>query len=184
MARGNQHQSKSAGLSLKTAQSQTVKTSGMALTQTSPLARDFFMQMQRTAGNRATQTYAIQRIQRNPQQQAVAPPSTVPAPVPVAAPIAVPAQTAPAQVAPTAVPASDSPKERADTGAGVVSAFSESFGNKSDDFKDAYDTTKDASLAQQSVSHGAVAATADLIGGPFQILRQRQIQPFLHGTLR
>ncbi|MBP1966263.1 hypothetical protein [Paenibacillus aceris] len=171
MAQGNQHQSKSAGLSQqKAAQSQKVKTSGMASPQTSPLARDFFMQMQRTAGNRATQTYAIQMIQRNPQQQAVAPPSTVPVPT------AAPSQTAPAQaapvpvVAPTAAPASDSLKEGADTGAGIISAFSESFGNKSDDFKDAYDTTKDASLAQQSASHGAVAATADLIGGPFQIL--------------
>ncbi|NOV01553.1 hypothetical protein [Paenibacillus planticolens] len=240
MAQGNQHQSKSAGHSQqKAAQSQASQTNGMSSPQVSPLARDFFMQMQRTAGNRATQAYANQMIQRNPQQQAapvpvaapmqaapvqaaavpvatpaaapaqaaatqaapvqtpavpVATPAAAPAqaaatqaapvqaaPVPVAAPTPAPAQAAPMQAAPVqaapvpvaapaAAPASDSLKEGADTGAGIITAFSESFGSKSDDFKDAYDATKDESLAQQSASHGAVASAADLIGGPFQIL--------------
>ncbi|MFC5449770.1 hypothetical protein [Paenibacillus aestuarii] len=129
MAQGNhQYQSKSNARS-----QQNVKQPQLlnrAAAQPTPLGRGFFMQMQRTVGNRATQAYANQLIQRNP----------------------------------------DTLKERADVGAEVTSAFGESFGKRSDDLKDAYSTTKDAGTAQQSASMGAVSSTADLIGGPFQIM--------------
>ena len=64
MATGNQIQTKpTASVHQNANQSQTSQTSSAA-PQTSPLARDFFIQMQRTAGNRATQAYANQFIQR------------------------------------------------------------------------------------------------------------------------
>lgn len=55
MAQGNQSQSKSNSPShQRDKQSQTSQTSS-ASPQVSPLASNFFMQMQRTVGNRATQ---------------------------------------------------------------------------------------------------------------------------------
>lgn len=152
MAQGNQLQSKSTRPSHQRAkQSPTSQTSSQS-PQVSPLTRDFFMQMQRTVGNRATQAYTNQLIQR-----------TVPAvPVPQA-------QVVP-PVAATATAASGKSKETADMTAGVASTFSDSFGARSDDLKDSFDKTDNASDAQQSASMGAVASAADLIGGPFQIL--------------
>ncbi|MDD9266821.1 hypothetical protein ACFPES_07220 [Paenibacillus sp. GCM10023248] len=235
---------KSAGRSQQTASpSIASQTGNMVSSQASPLAGNFFMQMQRTAGNRATQAYTNQLIQRNtPSAQVVAAPATQSAPAtatqaaaaqsapvvatqaaptaaaqsaPAAAAQAAPAaatqsapaaavQSAPAaatqaapaaatQAAPAAATqsapaaatqsapaaatqsapaaaAAEAPGSTVETASEVISVFSDSFGNKSDDLKDAYDSTNDASLAQQSASHGAVASTADLIGGPFQIL--------------
>ncbi|MDR6883769.1 hypothetical protein [Bacillus sp. 3255] len=212
---------KSAGRSQQTASpSIASQTGNMVSSQASPLAGNFFMQMQRTAGNRATQAYTNQLIQRNtPSAQVVAAPATAaPAAATQAAPAAA-AQSAPAaatqaapaaatQLAPAAATqsapaaavqsapaaatqaapaaavqsapaaatqaapaaAAEAPGSTVETASEVISVFSDSFGNKSDDLKDAYDSTNDASLAQQSASHGAVASTADLIGGPFQIL--------------
>ncbi|MEC0227836.1 hypothetical protein P4I72_11940, partial [Paenibacillus alba] len=96
MPQGKQLQAKSASPShQRAAQPQAAQTSSTA-PQMSPLSRDFFMQMQRTAGNRATQAYTNQLIQRNPtaaQQQVV--------PVPALAAQVVPGTPVPAaQVVP------------------------------------------------------------------------------------
>ncbi|MGO4496069.1 hypothetical protein AB4114_09170 [Paenibacillus sp. 2RAB27] len=206
--------------------------------QMSPMGTNIFMQMQRTVGNRATQAYANQVIQRNPNQsqtpvptvlppvafhrrragtgtpplptvQTPAPTQTVtvqtPAPtqtgtVQTPAPtqtgtVQTPAPTqtgtvqtpAPTQTgtvqtpAPTVLvptvpsastmhPTGDDTKDNADMTAGVGGTFSDSFGKRSDDLKESYDKTKDAGTAQQSATMGAVASTADLVSGPFQIM--------------
>jgi hypothetical protein len=206
--------------------------------QMSPMGTNIFMQMQRTVGNRATQAYANQVIQRNPNQtqtpvpivlppvafhrrragtgapplptvQTPAPTQTgtvqTPAPtqtgtVQTPAPtqtgtVQTPAPTqtgtvqtpAPTQTgtvqtpAPTVLvptipsastmhPTGDDTKDNADMTAGVGGTFSDSFGKRSDDLKESYDKTKDAGTAQQSATMGAVASTADLVSGPFQIM--------------
>ncbi|WP_216626175.1 hypothetical protein [Paenibacillus plantarum] len=239
--------------------------------QLSPMGTNIFMQMQRTVGNRATQAYANQVIQRNPNQtqtplptvlppvafhrrragtgtpplptvqtpaptqtgtvqtpaptqtgtvqtpaptqtgtvQTPAPTQTgtvqTPAPtqtgtVQTPAPtqtgtVQTPAPTqtgtvqtpAPTQTgtvqtpAPTVLvptvpsastmhPTGDDTKDNADMTAGVGGTFSDSFGKRSDDLKESYDKTKDAGTAQQSATMGAVASTADLVSGPFQIM--------------
>jgi hypothetical protein len=175
MAKGNQIQTKpTASVHQNVNQSQTTQTSSAA-PKASPLARDFFMQMQRTAGNRATQAYANQLIQRNPtatQPQVVPLPTVATAP-PVAATTqtAAPTPAATQTAAPAAAAsASGMSKETADMTAGVTSTFSDSFGARSDNLKDSFDKTDNARDAQQSASMGAVASAADLIGGPFQIL--------------
>ncbi|OPH59787.1 hypothetical protein BC351_20105 [Paenibacillus ferrarius] len=241
MPQGKQLQAKPASPShQRAAQSQAAQTSSTA-PQMSPLSRDFFMQMQRTAGNRATQAYTNQLIQRSPaaaQQQVVpvpapatqaavtqaAPGTPAPAaqvvpgtpapaaqvvpgtpapaaqvvpgtPAPAAqvvpgtpAPAAqvVPgtpapaAQVVPGTPAPVTTPAAqpvygtlDAPGTASsitDAQGGAVSTFSDSFGARADDLKDSYDKTGDASTGQQAASFGAVASTADLVAGPFQIL--------------
>lgn len=186
MAKGNQIQTKpTASVHQNANQSQTSQTSSAA-PQAFPLSPNFFIQMQRTAGNRATQAYTNQLIQRNTP----ASPLLV---VPTATATAAPAATAAQTVAPTtaaaatqtaaptpaatqtaapaaAASASGMSKGTADMTAGVTSTFSDSFGARSDNLKDSFDKTDNASDAQQSASMGAVASAADLIGGPFQIL--------------
>ncbi|MDQ0872961.1 hypothetical protein QFZ77_001620 [Paenibacillus sp. V4I3] len=203
MAQGNQFQSKRTSTSNQRAQlSQAPQTSSTS-PQVSPLGRDFFMQMQRTAGNRATQAYANQLIQRNPaatQPQVVplptattappvaatpAPLPTVATPTPVATQAPGTAQPAPGIAPPTTVanpapapaiatavaaPQSDGTKESADMGSGVVSTFSDSFGMRSEDMDESFKKSNNTGEEQLSNSTGAVASTADLIGGPFQIL--------------
>ncbi|GGI46755.1 hypothetical protein GCM10008018_18660 [Paenibacillus marchantiophytorum] len=246
MPQGKQLQSRSASPShQRAAQSQAAQTSSTA-PQVSPMAMDFFMQMQRTAGNRATQAYTNQLIQRNTTatQQAIPVPAAVQTPAPgttcapgtpapgaqvvpgtpapgaqvvpgtpapgaqvvpgtpapgaqvvpgtpapgaqvvpgTPAPGAqvVPGTPAPGTPAPVAVPAPrpvygtldapDTASSVTDAQGGAVSTFSDSFGARADDLKDSYDTTSDAATGQQAASFGAVAATADLVAGPFQIL--------------
>ncbi|KQX56810.1 hypothetical protein [Paenibacillus sp. Root444D2] len=201
---------------------------------------NIFMQMQRTVGNRATQAYANQLIQRTvpgtqpvltvpaptqtsapaptvaptvafhrrrsgtaappqPMASTVAPTQTstvaqtpvpttattsqstttaqTPAPTVVTTPqpgtVQTPAPTVVTPVVPSAStlhPTGDDTKDNADMTSGVTSAFSDSYGKRSDDLKQSYDETKDAGTAQQSATMGAVASTADLVGGPFQIM--------------
>ncbi|MDQ0903741.1 hypothetical protein [Paenibacillus sp. V4I7] len=170
MAKGNQIQTKSiASVHQNSNQSQTSQTSSSA-PQASPLARDFFMQMQRTAGNRATQAYANQLIQRNPTATQ---PQVVPLPTATTAPsVATPAplSTVAAPATTVATPQSDGTKESADMGSGVVSTFSDSFGMRSEDLDESFKKSNNAGEEELSNSTGAVASTADLIGGPFQIL--------------
>ncbi|RTE02440.1 hypothetical protein [Paenibacillus whitsoniae] len=64
----------------------------------------------------------------------------------------------------------DSVKDGADLGAGIVGAFGESFGKRSDDLKDSFKQTNYTIEDQQSNQYGAVSSTADVVGGPFQIL--------------
>jgi hypothetical protein len=147
------------------------------------------MQMQRTAGNRATQAYANQLIQRNStatQPQVVplptattAPPVATPAPLSTVATPTPVATQAPGTAQPTpgaapattvATPQNDGTKESADMGSGVVSTFSDSFGMRSEDLDESFKKSNNAGEEQLSNSTGAVASTADLIGGPFQIL--------------
>jgi hypothetical protein len=211
--------------------------------QMSPMGTNIFMQMQRTVGNRATQAYANQVIQRNPNQTqtpvpivlppvafhgrrprtgapprptvqtpaptnvvapqgtstaqtpapttVLAPPSTTQTPAPTTTSTSqtattsqtpAPTQTGTVQTpAPTVLvptipsastmhPTGDDTKDNADMTAGVGGTFSDSFGKRSDDLKESYDKTKDAGTAQQSATMGAVASTADLVSGPFQIM--------------
>ncbi|KRE67855.1 hypothetical protein [Paenibacillus sp. Soil750] len=300
MPQGRQGQTKPVSPSHQQSQQSLSAPTSTSATQMSPMGTNVFMQMQRTVGNRATQAYANQLIQRNnsgqaatvapppvtfhraratglapapastvapttqvaPQSAAPAPPVTfhrgratggAPAPAsqvapptltrtagtvapPGAATVAPTSQVAPptltrtagtvappgtatvapaSQVAPptltrtagtvappgaaTVAPASqvapptltrtagtaaptvvasastmhptgDDTKDNADMTAGVGGAFSDSFGKRSDDLKDSYDKTKDAGTAQQSATMGAVASTADLVSGPFQIM--------------
>ncbi|NOU87165.1 hypothetical protein GC102_15435 [Paenibacillus sp. LMG 31460] len=180
MAKGNQIQTKpTASVHQNVNQSQTSQTSSAA-PQAFPLAPNFFIQMQRTAGNRATQAYTNQLIQRNtPASPLLVVPTAAPAataaqtvaPTPVAAATQTAAPTpAATQTAAPAAAASGMSKQTADMTAGVTSTFSDSFGARSDNLKDSFDKTDNASDAQQSASMGAVASAADLIGGPFQIL--------------
>ncbi|MDQ0917785.1 hypothetical protein [Paenibacillus sp. V4I5] len=170
MAKGYQIQTKSiASVHQNSNQSQTSQTSSSA-PQASPLARDFFMQMQRTAGNRATQAYANQLIQRNPTATQ---PQVVPLPTATTAPsVATPAplSTVATPATTVATPQSDGTKESADMGSGVVSTFSDSFGMRSEDLDESFKKSNNAGEEELSNSTGAVASTADLIGGPFQIL--------------
>ncbi|WP_204787500.1 hypothetical protein [Paenibacillus oryzisoli] len=67
-------------------------------------------------------------------------------------------------------PTGDDTKDNADMTSGVGGTFSDSFGKRSDDLKESYDKTGDAGTAQQSATMGAIASTADLVSGPFQIM--------------
>jgi hypothetical protein len=98
--------------------------------------------MQRTIGNRATGQFVQRLISQNSPSAAIQ----------------------------RNVPEPDQVKDKAEVGAGITGAFSDSFGKKSDDLKDAFAKDKNQNTAQDSASYGAVSSTADLIGGPFQIL--------------
>ncbi|MCY9694852.1 hypothetical protein [Paenibacillus alginolyticus] len=167
MPPGKLAHSKQASPSHQNSQQSQVAPTSKAGSQASPLGANFFMQMQRTVGNRATQAFANQLIQRNvtaqtPQQAATVAPTTA-APATIVAPTVIPAAS-------TLHPTGDDTKDNADMTSGVTSTFSDSFGKRSDDLKESYDKTKDAGTAQQSATMGAVASTADLVGGPFQIM--------------
>jgi hypothetical protein len=238
MPQGKQGLTKPVSPSHQQQQSSLSGQTSTSAAQMSPMGTNIFMQMQRTVGNRATQAYANQVIQRNPNQtqtpvptvlppvafhgrrprtgapprptvQTPAPTQTgtvqTPAPtqtgtVQTPAPtqtgtVQTPAPTqtgtvqtpAPTQTgtvqtpAPTVLvptipsastmhPTGDDTKDNADMTAGVGGTFSDSFGKRSDDLKESYDKTKDAGTAQQSATMGAVASTADLVSGPFQIM--------------
>ncbi|MCY9668182.1 hypothetical protein M5X11_25210 [Paenibacillus alginolyticus] len=167
MPQGKLAHSKQASPSHQNSQQSQVAPTSKAGSQASPLGANFFMQMQRTVGNRDTQAFANQLIQRNvtaqtPQQAATVAPTTA-APATIVAPTVIPAAS-------TLHPTGDDTKDNADMTSGVTSTFSDSFGKRSDDLKESYDKTKDAGTAQQSATMGAVASTADLVGGPFQIM--------------
>ncbi|NQX62830.1 hypothetical protein [Paenibacillus qinlingensis] len=274
MPQGKQGQTKPVSPSHQQTQQSLSAPTSTSATQMSPMGTNIFMQMQRTVGNRATQAYANQLIQRNntvapvpvpvptvaptvafhrrrsgtalpprpmsptpttvaPQPQAttqtstpttvvaptgttqtptpttvvaptgtsqtptpttvVAPtgttqtptPTTVvaptgttqtPTPTTVVAPTGTTQTPAPTVVTPivpsasTLHPTGDDTKDNADMTSGVGGTFSDSFGKRSDDFKESYDKTKDEGTAQQSATMGAVASTADLVSGPFQIM--------------
>ncbi|CAN7731667.1 hypothetical protein LJR153_006217 [Paenibacillus sp. LjRoot153] len=248
MPQGKQGQTKPTSPSHQQMQQLQSGSTSTSATQMSPMGTNIFMQMQRTVGNRATQAYANQLIQRNNSQtQAPVPivaptvafhrrrsgtgapprpstpvPTTViapqgtstaqtPAPTTVLAPQATTTTQTPAPTttttsqtattsqtpAPTTLtapqtgtvqtpaptvqtptipaastlhPTGDDTKDNADMTAGVGGTFSDSFGKRADDLKESYDKTKDAGTAQQSATMGAVASTADLVNGPFQIM--------------
>ncbi|NOU76927.1 hypothetical protein GC098_37150 [Paenibacillus sp. LMG 31458] len=182
MAKGNHFQPRPSAIANQHANQSQMSQRSSAAPQAFPLAPNFFIQMQRTAGNRATQAYTNQLIQRNtPASPLLVVPTAAPAataaqtvaPTPAAAATqtAAPTPAATQAAAPAAAAsASGMSKETADMTAGVTSTFSDSFGARSDNLKDSFDKTDNASDAQQSASMGAVASAADLIGGPFQIL--------------
>ncbi|WP_135554685.1 hypothetical protein [Paenibacillus cymbidii] len=122
-------------------------SSGSGMQGQSSAAR--MMNMQRTMGNRATQQYLSQMgtapgtIQRAGSGTPPTPPSQE---------------------------QQDVVKDRADLGGNIVGSIGESFGKRSDDLKDAFDKNNDPNTAKDSASMGAVSSTADLVGGPFQIL--------------
>ncbi|MEC0230491.1 hypothetical protein, partial [Paenibacillus alba] len=105
---------------------------------------------------------AAQVVPGTPAPAAQVVPGT-PAP---AAPVTTPA----AQPVYGTLDAPDTASSITDAQGGAVSTFSDSFGARADDLKDSYDKTSDASTGQQAASFGAVASTADLVAGPFQIL--------------
>ncbi|MDR6552035.1 hypothetical protein [Paenibacillus qinlingensis] len=240
MPQGKQGQTKPASPSHQHGQHMQAANSNASPSQMSPMGTNMFMQMQRTVGNRATQVYANQIIQRNPAPQpqvpvpvvaptvafhrrrsgtaappvpivqtpaptnVVAPQGTstaqTPAPTTVVAPqststtqtpaptttsttqtpaptqtgtVQTPAPTVQTPTIPSAStlhPTGDDTKDNADMTSGVGGTFSDSFGKRADDLKESYDKTKDAGTAQQSATMGAVASTADLVSGPFQIM--------------
>ncbi|MEW9700852.1 hypothetical protein [Paenibacillus sp. SI8] len=104
-------------------------------------SQNFFLQMQRTVGNRATQAYATQLIQRNSGGAS----------------------------SPTA-PKEDKLKDRIEGASIATDTFSESFGKPAEDLKTSFGKTKIASEGHKAASLGAVSSTADMIGGPLQMI--------------
>jgi hypothetical protein len=107
-----------------------------------PGSAGFYLQMQRTLGNRATQAYT--RQMSRPMIQRTSPP--------------------PVQDEGSAF---DDNVERASL---VSETIGESFNGPADDLSDAYKDSKDAQVGKTAGGVGAVGSTADMAGGVLQIM--------------